>query len=51
MTNTETLEDLTNKLLAEKFSGDAGKYSEAFALAASQRPDLAEEYKHRPAVK
>lgn len=49
--NADTLEVFTEKLLGEKFGGDRAKYGEAFAMAESLRPELAEEYKHRPSAK
>ncbi len=49
--DAETLEAFTDKLLAEKFGGDRTKYEQAFSMAGQQRPDLLEEYKHRPATK
>ncbi len=43
----ETFEAVIDQVLAEKFSGDKSKYSEAMALARERRPDLADAYLNR----
>ena len=40
----ESFDALIEKVLADKFSGDRGKYADAMSLARKQRPDLFAEY-------
>lgn len=42
--SSDTLEALTDRIVADKFGGDKTKYSDALRLASVQRPDLARQY-------
>lgn len=43
----ETIETLTDKIIADKFKGDRSKYADAFVEAGKQRPDLAQKHLNR----
>ena len=43
-TQAETIDQVADKILKDKFGGDAKRYQEAFSAASKERPDLFADY-------